>query len=122
MGLFVCVHMLLFWPIFAADLPFGITPKVRNKNRSSDNKRALILTVVVLFPKSTYKLLYATVTFDQGVTAKKHHHRWIRRAPLSQKQLSLANRRWVAEWQISDLIGCKARTSSPVGTSESFKL
>jgi hypothetical protein len=49
--------MLLFWPIFAADLPFGITPKVRNKNHSSDNKRALILTVVVLFPKSTYKLL-----------------------------------------------------------------
>jgi hypothetical protein len=50
--------MLLFWPIFAADLPLCITPEVGNKDRSYDNKRALILTVVVLFPKSTYKLLY----------------------------------------------------------------
>ena len=57
MGLLVCVHMLLFWPIFTADLPLRITPKVGNKNCSYDNKRALILTVVVLFPKSTYKLL-----------------------------------------------------------------
>ena len=57
MGLLVCVHMLLCWPIFAADLPLCITPKVGNKNRSYDNKRALILTVVALFPKSTYKLL-----------------------------------------------------------------
>ena len=57
LGLLVCVHMLLFWPIFAADLPLCITPEVGNKDRSYDNKRALILTVVVLFPKSTYKLL-----------------------------------------------------------------
>ena len=57
MGLLVCVHMLLFWLIFAADFSICITPKVGNKNRSYDNKRALILTVVVLFPKSTYKLL-----------------------------------------------------------------
>ena len=89
MGLLVCVHMLLLWPIFAAKVPFSIAPhSARIEGASLKQENASVTLVDSVFLAGVWMSTNMTVTFDTGTNAKNGVHQRVRSKQISQKQLS----------------------------------
>ena len=86
----------------------------RIEGTSLKQENASVTLVASTFCERTRKSLI--ITFHTMRTRKSWRNQRAQRSLLSQKQLQKANHSLLPEWQISVLIGCQARTSSPVTT------